>query len=211
MAAATATDWEERVALYREEPRIKALIERMSAASYQADMSLSDEIRTLLAFTARHAKDRVINGPEDLGTAEQILNEINQYRDRSVEIHLSCISAKGEFERALSWIRQILFLKPEVQAKTESVKAAIAGICAFEMENSLSDWTILFKQSEILIKNCKSVYDNIDLQVEVAKQMWFQRQRVDQNADPTAPTGSAAATHGGVPARSGLAGRLNRG
>lgn len=205
----SGVDWEEHVRAYREDERIRGVIERMTGPTYRADMTLSVEIRTLLAFTARHAKDRMIRGPEDLETAEQILNEINQYRDRAVEIHLSCIEAKGEMERALSWVRQILFLKPEVQAKTESVKSAIAGVCAFEIEDSLSQWTILHKQSEVLIKNCKAVYDNIDLQVEVAKQMWFQRQRVDANMDPAPPAGSAA---GSPPPRTngGLASRMNR-
>ena len=128
-----------------------------------------------MAFTSRTAKDRVIHGPEDLAVAEQLLNEINQYRDRAVEIHLSCIAQKAEIDLCHSLIRRILLLKPEVQAKTVAIQTAIVGVVADEVEALQSQWDTLLQQSEFLFKNCRFAFDNIHLQVDVAKQIWFQR------------------------------------
>lgn len=169
-------DWTEQTAEYKKEERIANILASMRLPQFQPDMSLSTELRGLLAFTSRTSKDRIISGPEDLAVAEQLLNEINQYRDRAVEIHLACIAQKAEIDLCYSMIRRILLLKPEVQSKTVAIQTAIVGVVADEVESLQSRWDTLLQQSEFLFKNCRLAFDNIHLQVDVAKQMWFQRQ-----------------------------------
>lgn len=191
-------DWSEKIEQYKLDTRVSEIHRKFSGSEYQPDMSLSTEIRGLLSFTSRHGKDRVINGPEDLATAEQILNEVNQYRDRAIEIHLSCLGKAAELERAYQIIEQVVLVQPEIQGRgaTDKVKDAIVGQVAGYIGDIFSQWKSLLKQSEILFKNCRSVYDNINLQVEVAKQMWFQ-ERNPNGLTPQPPTGYRTMMSGG--------------
>lgn len=190
-------DWSTKIKDYMEEPRIMLLHRKFQSSQYKADPSLSDELLGLLAFTTRHGKDRTINGPEDLATAEQILNEVNRYRDRAIEIHLSCLPIKAELDRGYQIIEQWVLIQPEIQGRgaTESVKAAIVGQVADFIGDRISEWDCVLTQSEMLWRNCKAVYDNIHLQVETAKQMWFQDRSLSNSLDPM-PDKRAAMTEG---------------
>lgn len=177
-------DWQDQIDGYKKEQRIAQILATASFPAYQPDMSISDELKQLLAFTSRTSKDRVINGPEDLATAQQLLNEINQYRDRAVEVHLSCMRYKTEVDLLCSMVRRILLLKPEVEKKTVALQNAIVGSVSADLEAIQARWETLLEQSKFLWQNCRSAYDNISTQIEVAKQIWYQNYGTIEGAAP---------------------------
>jgi len=195
------SDWETHVDGYRLEPRITAVLTGLCRPVFKADPSLSNEIKQLTVFAvAAEATAKHIRGPHDLDAAQSAINEIQSYRDRAVMIWLNAVEIKGKLDRGWYIIQQILYMKAEVQVKNQAVRDAIVGQTAREIEDMSSEWEVIVKQSELLIRNCRDAYNAVHTQVEIAKQMWFQGLRVDASAEPTGQERSSSGkSTGGKP------------
>lgn len=173
----TVDSWADVISEYRQEEPIATILQQINRPSFVVDPTIQTELRGYYVFIQKsEMKPRSIAGPADYGTALQILEEVNVYKDRVSEITLKTHAIFKDLERLWEIAKVHILLKPEVaSAKSDTIRYAVISKTVHEVEEAMKNIKSQLSSAELLTKNLNQTYNITHTQVEVVKQIVYWR------------------------------------
>ena len=166
--------WQLRIAQYREEPIISAVLK--TVPKFEVDTSLMKELRTFFPHLEEgDLSVRQIRGPADFEAGLSASGRMLAIKDRVASITMAYEDYKIRAERLHTVIRSHISTKKEfLSLKNEAQRSAIVSLAARELEALQTKIHRILSACHLVTKNLNTSYNMLKMQVDIVKEMRYE-------------------------------------